>query len=107
MVGYVQDINMKFNKIEDVVKYSEENDKTLVIMNDYVLDATTFMEHHPGGSVLIRNYKNKSVDEEMKSHYPLSLVMANTLIIGSFQKDISRMIDPNMPLLPQIWHLDE
>ena len=53
---------MRFNNIQEVVKYSSDNDKTLVIMNDYILDATTFMEHHPGGSVLVKSYKNKSID---------------------------------------------
>lgn len=55
-------INIKFNNIDEVVRYSSDHDKTLVIMNDYILDATTFMEHHPGGSVLVKNYKNKSID---------------------------------------------
>lgn len=30
----------------------------------------------------------------MKFHHPLSLRMANSMIIGSFKKEISRFIDP-------------
>lgn len=42
----------------------------------------------------------------MKSHYPLSLVMANTMVVGKFKKDIERMINPDEALMPQIWRMD-
>lgn len=42
----------------------------------------------------------------MKFHHPLSLIMANTMVIGSFKKDISRLIQPDLPLMPQIWNID-
>lgn len=43
----------------------------------------------------------------MKFHHPLTLIMANSMVIGSFRKEISRIIHPDKPLLPQIWDLDE
>jgi len=43
----------------------------------------------------------------MKFHHPLTPLMANSMIIGSFKKEISRIIDPQKPLLPQVWNLDE
>ena len=42
----------------------------------------------------------------MKSHYPLSLVMANTMVVGSFKGEIERMMDPDQPLMRQIWAMD-
>jgi cytochrome b involved in lipid metabolism len=78
----------------------------LLVLDDYILDVSTFASHHPGGGVLLRNLNLKSVDEEMKFHHPLTLIMANSMVIGTFKKEISRIIDPNRPLLPQIWDLD-
>jgi 4-hydroxysphinganine ceramide fatty acyl 2-hydroxylase len=71
-----------------------------------VLDVTTFAEHHPGGGVLLQNKNLKSIDEQMKFHHPLTLIMANSMVIGTFRKEISRIIDPEKPLLAQIWDLD-
>lgn len=42
----------------------------------------------------------------MSSHFPLSLIMANSMVIGSFEKDIKRMISPDRALLPQVWDMD-
>lgn len=28
------------------------------------------------------------------------------MVIGSFEKDIKRMIDPNKALMPQVWNMD-
>jgi 4-hydroxysphinganine ceramide fatty acyl 2-hydroxylase len=67
---------------------------------------TTFATHHPGGGVLLRNFNLKNVDEQMKFHHPLTLMMANSMVIGTFKKEISRIINPDQPLLPQIWNLD-
>jgi len=37
-----------------------ENNKILVVQDDYVLDVTTFAPHHPGGSSFLsfKNFKN-------------------------------------------------
>lgn len=71
-----------------------------------MLDATTFAKHHPGGEGLILNYRSKDITDQMKGHFPLSLMMANTMVIGSFEKEVRRVIDPNQPLMPQIWGMD-
>ena len=42
----------------------------------------------------------------MKSHHPLTLRMADSIVIGSFKKDISRYIDPNKALMDQVWEMD-
>lgn len=42
----------------------------------------------------------------MKGHFPLSLKMANTMVIGTIEKDIRRVIDPTQPLMSQIWKMD-
>ncbi len=54
--------------------------------DDYVLDVTTFAHHHPGGAGLIINYKSKNIKDQMDYHHPLSLRMADTMIIGGFKK---------------------
>jgi 4-hydroxysphinganine ceramide fatty acyl 2-hydroxylase len=71
-----------------------------------VLDATTFANHHPGGEGLILNYRSKDITQEMKGHFPLSLKMANTMVIGTIEKEIRRVIDPTKALMPQIWSMD-
>ncbi len=75
-------------------------------MNDKILDVTTFASHHPGGSVFLRNNQLKNIAEDMKFHQPLTITMANTMAIGSFKNDISRLIQPDEPLMPQIWKTD-
>ena len=52
-----------------------------------MLDATTFAQHHPGGAGLILNYRSKDITQEMEAHYPLSLIMANTMVVGKFKKE--------------------
>lgn len=74
--------------------------------DDYVLDATTFAQHHPGGAGLILNYQNKDVSDQMKGHHPLSLRMADSIVIGSFTKEVSKLIDVNQPLMSQVWDMD-
>ena len=101
-----QELNIKFKNLEEITTYANSHRKTLVIFDDYVLDVSTFQCHHPGGGLLLKNKNLKSVDEEMKFHHPLSLVMANSMVIGSYKKEISRMIDPEQPLMPQVWNLN-
>jgi cytochrome b involved in lipid metabolism len=72
-----------------------------------VLDVTSFSSHHPGGGVLLRNKHLQDIKEEMKFHHPLTLVMANTMAIGSFRKEIQRLVDLDKPLSPQIWNADQ
>lgn len=96
----------KFHSLAEVRDYAEANDRDLLLLDDTVLDVTTFAEHHPGGGVLLRNQREKDVSAEMKWHHPLSLVMANTMAVGSFKKEISRLIKPDRAFMPQIWELD-
>ena len=77
-----------------------------MVYNDYVLDATTFAHHHPGGAGLILNYQTKDVTQQMQAHQPLTLRMANSLIVGTFEKQIRKYIDPDQALMPQIWNMD-
>jgi len=41
----------------------------------------------------------------MQEHHPLSLQLAQSMVIGSFKKDINRVLDPRKPLASQIWNL--
>jgi cytochrome b involved in lipid metabolism len=36
-----------------------------VVFDSYVLDATTFSKHHPGGAGLILNYQSKDITKQM------------------------------------------
>ena len=58
-----------------------------------------------GGEGLLLNYQNKDIDEIFKSHYDLSYKMADSMIIGSFKKDLKRLISPDQPLMTQVWKL--
>lgn len=78
----------------------------MLVYDDYVLDATSFASHHPGGPGLIKNFQTKDVTKEINAHQPLSLRLANSMAIGSFKKDIQRLIDPDRPLMSQIWNMD-
>ena len=53
--------NIQFKSQEELQNYAEENNKVLVVFDTYVLDATTFATHHPGGAGLILNYKSKDI----------------------------------------------
>ena len=101
-----EDINKQFKNYEEVKEYASTTNKTLLILEENILDVTSFAVHHPGGALLLQNNSLKDVKEQMKFHHPLTLVMANSMIIGSFKKEISRIIDPDTPLLPQIWNLN-
>jgi cytochrome b involved in lipid metabolism len=75
-----------------VEQYADSTNKNLLILDDYILDVTSFAPHHPGGALLVRQSNLKNVEEEMKFHHPLTLHMATTMAIGSFKKDIQRII---------------
>ena len=85
--------------------YAQNKDRDLLILEDCVLDVTTFAQHHPGGGALLRNRKGQDISAEMKWHHPLTLKMANTMAIGSFNKEIKRIITPERAFMPQIWSL--
>lgn len=55
--------------------------------------------------MLLSNSKFKNIDQEMSFHHPLTIEMANTMAIGTFKTEISRIIEPDKPLLTQIWGL--
>jgi len=99
-------INIKFKNYEEVTAYSNKYGKTLLVLDDYILDTTSFAEHHPGGAVLLHKNNLKNIDEQMKFHHPLTMIMANSMVIGTFKKEIARIINPEQPLLPQIWDID-
>lgn len=103
---------MKFESVEAVQKYASDTNKVLVINNDEVLDVTTFAKHHPGtfwrkrgGAGLVLSYQNKDLSHELKSHHILTYRMADSLVIGSFSKEINKLINPNKPLMQQVWNL--
>ena len=54
-------INIKFENYEEVKSYADSTKKTLLILEDYVLDVTSFAVHHPGGAMLLRNNQLKEV----------------------------------------------
>lgn len=45
---------MKFESVEQVEKFAADNNKTLVINGQEVLDVTTFAKHHPGSHGLMQ-----------------------------------------------------
>ncbi len=96
----------QFKNQKEIEDYAAENNKILLVYDDYVLDATTFAHHHPGGAGLILNYQSKDITQQMKGHHPLSLRMADSIVVGSFKKEISRYIDPTKPLMDQVWDMD-
>ena len=96
----------QFHSMEEVRDYAGENNKVLVVFDSYVLDATSFAKHHPGGAGLILNYQAKDITDEMNAHFPLSLTMANSMVVGSLETEIRRLINPDKALLPQIWEMD-
>jgi cytochrome b involved in lipid metabolism len=98
--------DIKFKSEEEMKQYAEKNNALLVVFDGYVLDATSFAKHHPGGMGLILNYSRKDVTDVLNSHQPLSLIMANSMVIGTFEKEIKRLINPDQALLPQIWGMD-
>jgi cytochrome b involved in lipid metabolism len=97
---------IQFKNQEEIADYAAKHNKVLLVYNDYILDATTFAAHHPGGAGLILNYQSKDVTEQMKSHHPLTLRMADSIVIGSFKKDLTKYINPDRPLMEQIWSMD-
>lgn len=78
----------------------------MLVLDDYILDVTTFASHHPGGGAMLSKSNLKNIAEQMKFHHPLTLIMANSMVVGSFKKEITRIIDPTLPFMPQIWDLD-
>jgi 4-hydroxysphinganine ceramide fatty acyl 2-hydroxylase len=55
---------------------------------------------------LIFNYKNRDLSHELKTHHVLTYRMADSLVIGSFANDITKVIDPTKPLMKQVWSLN-
>ncbi len=42
----------------------------------------------------------------MNEHHPLSKHVANSMAIGTLDKDVKKVIEPNNPLFIQIWEMD-
>lgn len=80
--------------------------RLLVVYDTYVLDVTEFASEHPGGAHLVTRYKSKDITENMVGHFPLTLKLANSLAIGTLEKEIKNYIDREQPILPQIWDID-
>jgi cytochrome b involved in lipid metabolism len=53
--------DIKFESLSQVEEYALKNKKILLVYDDYVLDATSFACHHPGGPGLIKNFQTKNV----------------------------------------------
>ena len=54
---------------------------------------------------MLAEKSGKDVTEELKGHKPLSFVLADTMAIGSLNRDIKRELDYSQPLMPQIWNM--
>lgn len=67
-------------------RYAQDNSKLLVVYDTYVLDVTSFVEHHPGGASLISNLSSKDITKDMAGHFPLSYQLADSMAIGSLKK---------------------
>lgn len=39
-------------------------------------------------------------------HYELTYKLADSMVIGTFQRDLTRLITPDQPLMTQIWQLN-
>lgn len=59
----MSELNMKFKNMDEVSAYSKASEKTLVVLDDYILDVSTFQCHHPGGGVLLKNKNLQTIDE--------------------------------------------
>jgi cytochrome b involved in lipid metabolism len=46
-------LNIHFTDLDQVTSYANTNNRTLLILDDQVLDVTTFAPHHPGGKALL------------------------------------------------------
>jgi hypothetical protein len=51
------------------------------------------------------SYRNKDLSHELKTHHALTYRMADSMVIGSFAKDIKKVIDPSKPLMQQVWNI--
>jgi cytochrome b involved in lipid metabolism len=97
----------KFSNLEQVNALASENKLNLMTFDGFVLDPTTFAPHHPGGSEIIANFKGKDITAEMQDHHPRSLQLAQSMVVGSFGKEINSLLDPRKPLASQIWSLSQ
>lgn len=53
--------DIKFKNVEEMKEYASKNNAILMIFDGYVLDATSFAAHHPGGAGLVLNYQTKDI----------------------------------------------
>lgn len=95
----------RFSNLEEVRQLAQKENKTLLTLDGYVIDPTTFANHHPGGKDLILKHTEIDITADMQEHHPLSLQLAQSMVIGSLKKDIKRLLDPRKPLASQIWRL--
>ena len=56
---------LKFKTLEEVKSYAEQEGKVLVLHDHKILDCTSFLSHHPGGGLLIKNHELKDIKEQM------------------------------------------
>ena len=98
---------IKFNSLQEVRDYAKRSDRDLLLLDDTLLDVTTFAPHHPGGSLLLRSRRGQDIAEVMQWHHPLTLTMASTMAVGSFRKEIERVITPERGFMGQIWALSQ
>jgi hypothetical protein len=72
---------------------------------------TTLVRHFKftgvGGSGLLLTYKGKDITEEFRTHQKLTYRLADSMVVGTFKKEIKRLIDPDKALMPQIWNVDK
>ena len=53
------------------------------------------------------NYKNSDISDLFKGHYELSYKVADSMAIGAFTSELSKVVDFKEPLMPQVWKMDQ
>ena len=62
---------IEYENILAVEKEAYQQNKLLLVHNDFVYDVTRFLNSHPGGAQTLIDYKGKSIDGIFeKYHYP-------------------------------------
>ena len=82
-----------FSSEDEFLEYCEQNeDRTILVYEDDVLDVTDFLKDHPGGAGIIEDYNNNEITELFHSAYPhahskTALRLLYKYKIGSIKED--------------------
>ncbi|KAH7644235.1 putative h/aca ribonucleoprotein complex subunit 1 [Dermatophagoides farinae] len=79
---------MKYYNEQQVAQHqSSTNESIWIIIDDYILDVTDFLDNHPGGPNVIINYSAKDCTSIFKQiHSIQAKQMAKQFIIGKLIK---------------------